>query len=105
MEQNLIYNTDCLAGLKKLPDECIDCCVTSPPYFHMRDYGIDGQIGLEDTPELYTARLVEIFREVRRVLKKEGTLWLNLGDCYNGSGKAGKNSEYKKTHICNSVAL
>lgn len=100
MEQNLIYNTDCLAGLKKLPDECIDCCVTSPPYFHMRDYGIDGQVGLEDTPELYTARLVEIFREVRRVLKKEGTLWLNLGDCYNGSGKAGKNSEYKKTHIC-----
>lgn len=98
MELNLIYNTDCLAGLKKLPDECIDCCVTSPPYFHMRDYGMDGQIGLEETPELYIARLVEIFREVRRVLKKEGTLWLNLGDCYNGSGKAGKNPEYKKKH-------
>lgn len=87
MELNLIHDIDCLSGLKTLPDECIDCCVTSPPYFHMRDYGINGQIGLEDSPEQYVTRLVEIFREVRRVLKKEGTLWLNLGDCYYGSSK------------------
>ena len=87
MQLNLIHNMDCLSGLKTLPDECIDCCVTSPPYYHMRDYGIEGQIGLEDSPERYVSRLVEIFREVRRVLKKEGTLWLNLGDCYYGSSK------------------
>lgn len=87
MDLNLIYNNDCLAGLKTLPDECIDCCVTSPPYYHMRDYGIDGQVGLESTPEQYVCRLVDIFHEVRRVLKKEGTLWLNLGDCYYGSSK------------------
>ena len=98
MELNLICNTDCLSGLKALPSECVDCCVTSPPYFHMRDYGMDGQIGLEDTPEQYVERLTGIFREVRRGLKKEGTLWLNLGDCYNGSGKAGTNPEYKKRH-------
>lgn len=89
MDVNCILNTDCLSGLKELPDECIDCCVTSPPYFRMRDYGVDGQIGLENTPEEYVSKLAEIFQEVFRVLKNTGTLWLNLGDCYNGSGKAG----------------
>lgn len=88
---NKIYNTDCLLGLRKLPDECVDCCITSPPYFNLRDYGISGQIGLEDSPKDYLSRLVEVFVEVLRVLKSTGTLWLNIGDSYAGSGKgAGK---------------
>ena len=80
-----IIQGDALTRLKELPSEAVDCCITSPPYFGLRDYGVDGQIGLEATPEAYVARLVEVFREVRRVLKKEGTLWLNLGDSYAGS--------------------
>jgi len=82
-----IFNQDCIEGMKSLPDNSIDCCVTSPPYFGLRDYGHDGQIGLEDTPEKFVQKLVEVFNEVRRVLKPEGTLWLNLGDSYAGSGK------------------
>ena len=58
METNVIYNTDCLTGLRNLPDDSIDCCVTSPPYFNLRDYGVSGQIGLEDTPEQYIQKLV-----------------------------------------------
>jgi DNA modification methylase len=73
---------DCIAGLRTLPDASVHCCVTSPPYWGLRDYGHDGQIGLEDTPEAYVARMVEVFREVRRVLRDDGTLWLNLGDSY-----------------------
>jgi site-specific DNA-methyltransferase (adenine-specific) len=73
---------DCLASLEILPDQSVHTCVTSPPYFGLRDYGVDGQIGLEDTPEAFVARLVEVFREVRRVLRDDGTLWLNLGDSY-----------------------
>lgn len=83
MEYNVIFNEDCLGGLKKLPDGCVHTCVTSPPYYGLRDYGVDGQIGLEETPEDYVARLVDVFREVRRVLRDDGTLWLNLGDSYN----------------------
>lgn len=81
---------DCLESLRTLPDECVNCCVTSPPYWGLRDYGHDGQIGLESTPEAYVAKMVEVFREVRRVLRKDGTLWLNLGDSYNGIGGPGK---------------
>jgi DNA modification methylase len=77
---------DCIAGLRTLSDASIHCCVTSPPYWGLRDYGHDGQIGLEATPEAYVARMVEVFREVRRVLRDDGTLWLNLGDSY-GSRK------------------
>jgi DNA modification methylase len=77
---------DALAELRKLPDESVQCCVTSPPYWGLRDYGTNGQLGLEKTPEQYVAKMVEIFREVRRVLRKDGTLWLNLGDSY-ASGK------------------
>ena len=73
---------DCLASLQTLPDGSIDCCVTSPPYWGLRDYGVDGQLGLEKTPEEYVANMVAVFREVRRVLKEDGTLWLNLGDSY-----------------------
>lgn len=68
MEANIIYNIDCLTGLRNLPDDSIDCCVTSPPYFNLRDYGVSGQIGLEDTPEQYIQKLVGVFHEVRRVL-------------------------------------
>lgn len=82
IELNKIYNSDCLTFLIGLPDNFIDCCVTSPPYYGLRDYGVDGQIGLEETPDQYVQKLVEIFREVKRVLKPEGTLWLNLGDTY-----------------------
>ena len=76
---------DCVESMKALPDQSINCCVTSPPYFGLRDYGVDGQIGLELTPEQYVAKMVEVFREVRRVLRDDGTLWLNIGDSYVGA--------------------
>lgn len=82
-----IYASDSLRYLRRLPADCIDCCVTSPPYYGLRDYGVDGQIGLEETPDAYIARIVEVFGEVRRVLKPKGTLWVNIGDSYAGSGK------------------
>lgn len=75
--------------LKGMESDSVDCCITSPPYFGLRDYGVDGQVGLEGTPELYVEKLVELFREVRRVLKPEGVCWLNLGDSY-ASYKDGK---------------
>jgi DNA modification methylase len=87
----MIYQGDALTILKTLGDETIDCCVTSPPYFNLRDYGRDGQIGLESSPEEYIQKLVEVFREVRRVLKKDGTLWVNIADSYAGSGKGAFN--------------
>jgi len=96
VELNKIYCEDCLETMLRIPDNSIDCCVTSPPYYGLRDYGVDGQIGLEATPELYIQKLIKIFTEVKRILKKEGTLWLNLGDCYAGSGKAsGQKPEHK----------
>ena len=85
---------DCREMLRTLPDESVHCVVTSPPYWGLRDYGVDGQLGLEETPEEYVANMVEVFREVRRVLRSDGTLWLNLGDSYavggmsNPSGKS-----------------
>lgn len=69
-----------------LADQSVNCCVTSPPYYGLRDYGINGQIGLEQTPDEYVRKLVDVFREVKRVLRDDGTLWLNLGDSYAGSG-------------------
>jgi DNA modification methylase len=84
-----LYNGDCREVLKSLPDESIDCCVTSPPYFGLRDYGVEGQLGLEPSPREYVAQMVEVFREVRRVLKPEATCWLNLGDSYANDGKWG----------------
>ena len=81
---NRIIIRDAMNALKQLPDECIDCCVTSPPYYGLRDYGVPGQIGIEETPEIYIEKLVTIFREVRRVLKNDGTLWVNIGDSYAG---------------------
>ena len=82
---------DCMAGLASLKAESVQTCVTSPPYWGLRDYGKPGQLGLEKSPQEYVANLVRVFREVRRVLKKDGTLWLNLGDCYaTGGGAVGK---------------
>jgi DNA modification methylase len=78
-----IINADVMEGLRQLPDESVHCVVTSPPYWGLRDYGVDGQIGLEATPDAFVARMVEVFREVRRVLRADGTCWLNLGDSYN----------------------
>ncbi len=77
-----------------MPDQSVNCCITSPPYWGLRDYGVDGQLGLEKTPEQYVARMVEVFREVRRVLRNDGTVFLNLGDSYFGSNQTGgKNSK------------
>lgn len=84
--------------LKELPDKSVNCVVTSPPYWGLRDYGNEGQLGLEKTPQEYVERMVNVFREVRRVLSDDGTLWLNIGDTYkpNGKGamKAGFNERY-----------
>ena len=87
MSSQRIIPGDCIEGLRTLPDSSVHCCVTSPPYWGLRDYGHDGQIGLEATPEAYVARMVEVFREVRRVLRDDGTLWLNIGDSYFGAGR------------------
>ena len=84
-----IHQGDCLDVLPTLDAESVQCVVTSPPYFGLRDYGHDGQIGLEPTVDEYVAKLVAVFREVRRVLRDDGTVLLNLGDSYNGSGGAG----------------
>ena len=73
---------DCLDVMRGMPDESVHCCVTSPPYWGLRDYGEDGQLGLEATPEEYVAKMVDVFREVRRVLRPDATVWLNLGDSF-----------------------
>jgi DNA modification methylase len=78
---------DALETLRTLPDASVHCCITSPPYWGLRDYGCVGQFGLEKTPEEYVAKMVETFREVRRVLRDDGTLWLNLGDSYATGGR------------------
>ena len=93
---NKIFCGDALEVLKTFPDNFIDCCICSPPYLGLRDYGVDGQIGLEESPEAYVSKLVEVFREVRRVLKKGGTCWINLGDSYatnGGSRSYGSNDD------------
>ena len=78
----MILIGDCVESMRGLPDQSVHTCVTSPPYFGLRDYGHDGQIGLEPTPDQFVGKLVEVFREVKRVLRDDGTLWLNLGDSY-----------------------
>lgn len=92
MQRPLILQGDALAMLRTLPDASVQSCVTSPPYYALRDYGMDGQIGLEDTPDAYVQRLVDVFREVRRVLKDDGTLWVNIGDSYASGGRGGGGS-------------
>lgn len=82
MQTNVILEGNCLETLSTLPDNSVHTCITSPPYWGLRDYGHDDQLGLEPTPEEYVQNLVEVFREVRRVLRDDGTLWLNIGDTY-----------------------
>lgn len=104
-----IRQGDALDRLREMSDQSVQCCITSPPYFGLRDYGMDGQLGLEDTPQMYVERLVAIFREVRRVLRDDGTLWLNLGDSYSHGGNGARDETrwpkqsrnaagYKATH-------
>jgi DNA modification methylase len=82
-----IVQGDVLTTLPTLEAESVHCCVTSPPYWGLRDYGVEGQLGLEPTPDEYVAKMVAVFREVRRVLREDGTLWLNLGDSYASATK------------------
>lgn len=88
-ENGFVLVGDVLENLRDLGDESVRCVVTSPPYWGLRDYGVGGQIGLEKTPEEYVEKMVDIFREVRRVLIEDGTLWINLGDSYNAAGRKG----------------
>jgi DNA modification methylase len=111
---NRIHCINCIDGLKDLESESVNCCVTSPPYWGLRDYGVPGQLGLESTPEEYVSNIVEVFREVKRVLRDDGTLWLNLGDTYAGNSKPGGGDptiktrnlggkEYRQKHVPNGL--
>jgi DNA modification methylase len=91
-----VHVGDCLDVLRSIEANRFHTCITSPPYYQQRDYGIEGQIGLEEAPEEYLARLVAVFREVRRVLRKDGTLWLNLADGFVKSGRGPANSLRRK---------
>lgn len=99
MQTDRIYCGDALTVLKTLPDNSVNCCVTSPPYYALRDYGVDGQIGREETPALYVERLTSIFREVRRVLTPDGTLWLNMLHCGDPIQYTSLNSSYWQSHF------
>jgi DNA modification methylase len=106
--ENVILNGDALEMLKQVPDKSIHCCVTSPPYWGLRDYGVENQLGQEETPQEYVKKLVAIFREVWRVLRDDGTLWVNLGDTYAANRPSGavvptntrnKNGHYGKMTV------
>jgi site-specific DNA-methyltransferase (adenine-specific) len=98
MELNKIKQGDSLEVLKTLPSESIDCAITSPPYWALRDYGVVGQLGLEPTFQEYITKLCDIFDEVKRVLKKDGTCWINLGDTYSGN-KEGKTDNKVSSYL------
>ncbi len=103
MKPNTILQGDALTKLKELPDKSINMCMTSPPYWALRDYGIEGQLGLEPTFDLYIKRLCDIFDEVKRVLRDDGTIWVNLGDTYSatrwtGEGKGQPMNKMKDGH-------
>lgn len=85
-----LYHGDSLEVLRDLPDESVACVATSPPFYALRDYGVDGQIGLEDSPEEWAGRLVDVFAEARRVLRKDGSLWIECGDSYNAATSASR---------------
>lgn len=82
MSKYELHLGDCLASMREMPSESVNCCVTSPPYFGLRDYGVEGQIGLEKNHNEYIATMVDVFRDVRRLLRDDGTLWLNMGDSF-----------------------
>jgi DNA modification methylase len=103
-----ILHGNCIDKLKTIADKTYHTCVTSPPYWGLRDYGVDNQLGLEETPQEYVANMVEVFREVRRVLRNDGTVWLNLGDSYASNGtyinkwlKKDKNKDKQHLHTKN----
>lgn len=98
VERLSILQGDCRETLKTLPNASVQCCVTSPPYWGLRDYGVAGQIGQEPTPEEYVAAIVAVFREVHRALKDDGTLWLNLGDSYTSGGRKTRDPGQSKNH-------
>lgn len=95
MTVDTIINRDALLALRELPAESVHCAVTSPPYYGLRDYGLDAQIGREETPEQYIKRLVEVFHELKRVLRNDGTFWLNIADTYCGTGSKGNHFDPK----------
>lgn len=91
LSENKSYRVICgdaLEKLRELPSETVNACVTSPVYYGLRDYGVSNQIGLEDTPEEYIEKLINMFREVKRVLRSDGSLWVNIGDCYTSGGRS-----------------
>lgn len=92
-----IYHGDCRDLLEYLPSESVHCIVTSPPYFVLRDYNVDGQMGLEPSPDAFVEALVGVLRQCRRVLRNDGTLWLNIGDSYAGSGRGGNPTKKSST--------
>ena len=99
---NTIQNVDCLEFTKTLPDDSIDCVITSPPYYQLRNYGFSCQWGLEKTYQEYLDKLISLMRELKRVLKDEGTIWINLGDSYSGSGQdSGKQNRETSQNIGN----
>lgn len=91
---NKINNYDALSGLRKLNDNSVDCIITSPPYYQLRDYGHPLQIGLEETIHEYIDKLVDVFSECKRVLKPDGTMWINISDTYNGNKKGKTDVKY-----------
>lgn len=97
---NKIICANAVEGLKQIPDNSVFMCVTSPPYYGLRDYGVDGQIGVEEFPQEYIDRLVEVFNEVKRVLREDGTLWLNIADSYAGSGRRAWNKTLEERNRC-----
>jgi DNA modification methylase len=102
-----IKQGNAIEALKAMPEQSVHCCVTSPPYWALRDYGVEDQIGQEETPEEYVDKLVHVFREVKRVLRDDGTLWLNIGDTYCGTGHKGgyRDPKYKEGRTGQGVAL
>lgn len=102
--RNQIITGDALEVLRTLPDGLVQCVVSSPPYFALRNYGVDGQIGMEESPEEFIDKLVAVFHEVRRVLRSDGTLWLNIGDTYANDAKWGGHSSGKHQKALHSVA-
>jgi len=96
LEINKVHNIDCFEGVKKLDNKSVDMVITSPPYWALRDYGVDGQLGLEPTFEEYIDKLCNIFDEVKRVLRKDGTCWVVIGDTYGGTGTGQEKSMESK---------
>lgn len=94
-----LHHGDTLATLRTLPDESVNCCVTSPPYYGLRDYGNEGQYGLESSPAAYVDNMRAVFAEVRRVLAKDGTLWLNIGDSYSAQGGGKAEGQYAEKRV------